>query len=79
MVIQQLLQKLQQQSLAHGNSSTATKLQNVRKIKLEGNITGECDFDGSRDVTIQVNSSNIVVLEKELSSSDSNFEYPKRI
>lgn len=79
MVIQKLQLQLIQQKNVHGNSSTATKLKNSRKIKIEGNITGECDFDGSKDVTIQVNSSNVVVLEKEISASDSSFEYPKRI
>ena len=40
----------------HGNSATATsasKLTTTRNIKLEGAVTGNVDFDGSKDVVIE--------------------------
>lgn len=42
-------------------------------------MTGECNFDGSEDVTMQVSSSNVVVLERYIESEkDCTFEYPER-
>lgn len=37
---------------AHGNSATATKLENARNIKLQGAVSGNANFDGSVDTTI---------------------------
>lgn len=42
---------------------SATKLQNERKIKLDGAVTGEVNFDGGKDVTISTKQNNIAVLE----------------
>ncbi|MFR8116911.1 MAG: hypothetical protein ACLVAK_07915 [Clostridia bacterium] len=36
-----------------GNSNTATKLQNDRKISLSGEVSGEAIFNGSKDVNIE--------------------------
>lgn len=36
----------------NGNASTATKLQNARRISLGGSLSGSTSFDGSADVTI---------------------------
>lgn len=38
-----------------GNSATATKLQTPRTISLTGNASGSANFDGSSDVSINVN------------------------
>lgn len=38
-----------------GNAATATKLQTPRTISLTGNATGAASFDGSSDVSINVN------------------------
>lgn len=42
-----------------GNVATATKLETTRNIKIEGDATGQTNFDGSEDVTISVEISNI--------------------
>lgn len=41
---------------------SATKLQNERKIKLDGAVQGEIKFDGSKDVTINTKQNNIAVI-----------------
>lgn len=38
-------------------------MQNSRKIKLKGAVSGEISFDGSQDVTINVIQDNIAVIE----------------
>lgn len=60
---------------------TATKLQNLRKIKIEGAVEGEVDFDGSQNVTIATTQANIAILEGDLPNDGINTEiivgYPK--
>lgn len=46
----------------HGNADTATKLANKRNVKLQGVVSGNADFDGSEDVIIDTNLTNIVTL-----------------
>lgn len=41
---------------------SATKLQTARKVKLDGAVTGEANFDGSKDVTINTKQNNIAVI-----------------
>lgn len=50
-----------------GNSNTATKLQNLRNIKLQGAVTGNANFDGSRDITISTNQNNIATITGSVS------------
>ena len=38
-----------------GNSETANRLRNPRKIRISGDLSGEGSFDGSSDATINVN------------------------
>lgn len=45
---------------------TATKLQNSRKITIEGAVKGETNFDGSQDVTIKVTQDNIAIVEGQM-------------
>lgn len=42
-----------------GNSGTASKLENERKIVLSGFVTGESTFDGSKDITIVTSGKNL--------------------
>lgn len=78
---------------AHGNSATADKLKTARNIKLQGAISGNANFDGSNDVTIntiaevkkitkQVSDEGIVIditLRKQLNIvyAHLNFRVPK--
>lgn len=50
------------QKVVHGNSSTATKIQQAKKISLTGAVTGSTSFDGSSDVTINTILNNIAVI-----------------
>ena len=52
---------------AHGNSATATKLQAARNIKLQGAVSGNVNFDGTTNVTINTTQSNIAVLTGNIS------------
>lgn len=45
-----------------GNSATATKLAATRNIKLQGAVSGNAEFDGSKDITIITTQTNIAVL-----------------
>lgn len=45
-----------------GNSATATKLAAARNIKLQGAVSGNAEFDGSKDITIITTQTNIAVL-----------------
>lgn len=45
-----------------GNSATATKLATKRNIKLQGAVSGNADFDGSENVTINTTLTNTTVL-----------------
>lgn len=47
---------------AHGNSATTTKLQTARNIKLQGAVSGNANFDGSGNITINTTQSNIAVI-----------------
>lgn len=66
-----------------GNSATATKLATARNIKMQGAISGNVDFDGSKAVTINTTQSNIAVVTGTITvySSDpkqgsGNINYP---
>ena len=48
-----------------GNSATATKLQNERKITLQGDVAAEMIFDGSADLII-----NVKVKKSESADTD---------
>lgn len=37
----------------HGNSATADKLKTARNIKLQGAVSGNANFDGSKDIVIE--------------------------
>jgi len=53
------------QKHVHGNSATATsasKLTTPRNIKMQGAISGNANFDGSTNITINTTQSNIAVL-----------------
>lgn len=53
------------QKHVHGNSATATsasKLATARNIKIQGAVSGNTNFDGSGNVTINTTQSNIAVL-----------------
>lgn len=45
-----------------GNSATASKLKEARNIKLQGAVSGNINFDGSKNVTIETTQSNSLVL-----------------
>ena len=57
---------------AHGNSATATKLQAARNIKLQGAVSGNVNFDGTTNVTINTTQSNIAVLTGSLTVTKSS-------
>lgn len=44
------------QNAITGNAETASKLQTPRNIKISGDISGNADFDGSKDINIEVSS-----------------------
>lgn len=66
-----------------GNSATATKLQNARNIKLQGAVSGNANFDGSTNITINTEQANIAVLTGNITISNgegtTNVAYPARI
>ena len=45
-----------------GNAGTATKLKQTKRINIAGAVSGNADFDGSENITIDVSQSNIAVL-----------------
>lgn len=45
-----------------GNSATASKLATTRNIKISGAVSGNVNFDGSSNVEIETEQSNIAVL-----------------
>ena len=56
---------------------TATKLQTVRNIKLQGAVNGNANFDGSGNVTITTTQGNIAVITGSMTleaNSQQNFE-----
>lgn len=65
---------------AHGNSATADKLKTARNIKLEGAVSGNVSFDGSKDVIINTTQSNIAVLTGNVTltngTGSTNVNYP---
>ncbi len=52
------------------DSEIADKLSNARKITLSGAVSGNADFDGSKNVIINTNLSNIAVLTGKISLSN---------
>ncbi len=57
-----LLQLQIVQKVAHGNSSTASKLQTARSIAINGAVKGSANFDGSGNVTINTTQANIAII-----------------
>lgn len=49
---------------------TATKLQTARKITLSGAISGNADFDGSKNITINTTQANIAKIEGKIPASN---------
>lgn len=41
---------------------TASKLQNPRNIQIQGAVSGNANFDGDKDITINTKQSNIAIL-----------------
>ena len=71
----QLLLLVQQN--VHGNSATATKLENARNIKLQGAVSGDANFDGSGNVVITTTQTNIALITgttNPVSSEDTRCE-----
>lgn len=46
---------------------TATKLKTARNIKLQGAVSGNANFDGSANITINTTQTNIAVLDGSIS------------
>lgn len=71
------------QNNVHGNSATATKIITARKITLSGAVNGNVEFDGTEDVTIKTEQSNIVILTGNITLTNGNgsvnINYPSRI
>ena len=55
----------------HGS---ATKLQTSRKIKLQGAINGNADFDGSKDIVINTEQKNISILTGNITLAQGNLD-----
>lgn len=64
----------------HGNSATATKLQTARTIALSGDVTGSASFDGSKNMTINADLSNVAILTGTITVTNgegkTNVNYP---
>lgn len=68
---------------------TASKLATARNIKIQGAVSGNANFDGSQNVTIETTQENIVILKGKVSvpasntqgqynaDADANVNYPK--
>ena len=54
-----------------GNSATASKLANARKINLSGDMAGDVSFDGNADVTLNAYNYNCIVSK----GNTNNFPY----
>lgn len=52
-----------------GNSATASKLATARNIKLQGAISGNANFDGSANITINTSLANVAVLTGTITSA----------
>lgn len=63
----------------HGNSATATKLQKSRTITLSGDVSGSASFDGSKNVSMNVDLANIAVLTGTISGSGTHTMISKNI
>ena len=68
-----------------GNSATASKLQTARNISLSGAVSGNVNFDGSNNVEIETEQSNIAILsgtietppkDSESLTGDVEIDYP---
>lgn len=51
---------------------TATKLQTVRNIKLQGAVSGNANFNGSENITINTIQSNISILTGTITMPETN-------
>ena len=75
-----LLQLQIVQKVAHGNSSTASKLQTARNIAISGAVKGSANFDGSGNVTINTTQANIAVISGKVTlnaNTNDNFSENK--
>ncbi len=61
--IRAILEKIQQVASNIIHAITADRLKTARKISINGAVKGEANFDGSKDVTINVIQDNIAVVE----------------
>lgn len=63
-----------------GNAGTATKLKQARTINIAGAVSGNADFDGSKNITINVEQTLVKKLTKTLTMStttaETTFDYP---
>lgn len=55
---------------------TATKLQTARNIKLQGTVSGNANFDGSGNVTINTTQANIAIINGKLTNGEATINYP---
>lgn len=61
---------------------TATKLQTARNINLQGAVSGNANFDGSGNVTINTTQANVAKIEGKITASqtgimqNTNIAYP---
>lgn len=55
---------------------SATKLQTARNIALTGDVTGSTNFDGSGNVTITTDLTNVAVLTGIATNGDAEIDYP---
>lgn len=55
-----------------GNSATASKLATARNIKLQGAVSGNANFDGSANITINTTQANIATLTGTFSTPAAN-------
>lgn len=58
-----------------GNSATASKLATARNIKLQGAVSGNANFDGSANITINTTQANIATLTGSV-KNEKTLSYP---
>lgn len=54
---------------------TATKLKNTKKISLTGVVSGNADFDGSKDIIINTEQTNIAVITGNITLAANTNDY----